>query len=66
MCEVDKAFIEDPANMCNLEDKFDDFQKTLNVITDYQSQELLDCETYDVEESIRIKENAPKLYLIIH
>jgi Casein kinase II regulatory subunit len=68
LCEVDKNYIEEMI-MDELKTKFNHFKNTLDYIMDYER----DSETFfsktsveDINIKIRIKEDAPKLYMLIH
>jgi casein kinase II subunit beta len=67
-CEVDKNYIEEMI-MDEIKPKFTYFKNTLDYIMDYER----DSETFfskssveDVNIKIKIKEDAPKLYMLIH
>ena len=68
ICEVDKNYIEE-MNMDELKPNFTCFKSTLDYILDYErdSETLFSKTTIeDANTKIKVKEDAPKLYMLIH
>lgn len=68
LCEVDKNCIEE-MNMDDVKPRFAHFKQTLDYILDYErdSETLFSKTTIeDANTKIRVKEDSPKLYMLIH
>ena len=68
LCEVDKNYIEE-MNMDDVKHRFALFKQTLDYILDYErdSETLFSKTTVeDANTKIKVKEDSPKLYMLIH
>lgn len=65
LCEIDKEYFDD-FNIKDLAKRYDQFERAINIIMDYETEKERDLDDIDMDAEKSAKEQAQSIYGMVH